>query len=199
MHDGTRCWGAPVAWHAGAAPLTWWDPCARMCRKPCAHAGSTEARQARWSHAARCWLAAASVPPAPGPRRACAWASTGRTGWTAGSGARTSRTWPASPGSPGRARSRSSCPAGARRALLGYGRVRASHPGLPCRGRERARQREPGRAGVPGMALARSPCAPSRDAPRQLSVGHAPFSAAAGQCRRAPSPGSSAVWVTTRG
>jgi hypothetical protein len=45
--------------------------------------------------------------------RACAWASSGRTAWTAGSGARTSRTWPASPGSPGRARSPSSSPAGA--------------------------------------------------------------------------------------
>ena len=45
-------------------------------------------------------------------RRACAWASSGRTGWTAGSGARTSRTWRASPGSPGRARSPSCSPAG---------------------------------------------------------------------------------------
>ena len=42
--------------------------------------------------------------PLPPSRRACAWGSGGRTGWTAGSGARTSRTWRALQGRAARAR-----------------------------------------------------------------------------------------------
>lgn len=54
----------------------------------------------------------------PLPRTACrasVWASGGRTGWTAASGARTSPTWRASRASPTWGRSRWCCPAGEQR------------------------------------------------------------------------------------
>ena len=54
-------------------------------------------------------------------RRASAWASGGRTAWTAASGAHTSRTWRASPASPTSARSRWCSAAGAAWAGRGWG------------------------------------------------------------------------------